>query len=199
MIYIIQPIIFCNQGKFPPVHEDFEPETLAEGSIFEHIRRKAKTFPLLGNQKTTEFKNMSIPGNSASEGFEVYGRYQVLQNPVIMSDPDAMDIGRNATTKGVTKPEDILFSGSSIYIGDKMVISPKATPSGKELRSNEEPAPSISLVKRSLVNPASYKESYQPQSSSPALLHSQCSLFVNSGDVRKENSFLGFKSVFSFL
>ncbi|KAL3526077.1 hypothetical protein ACH5RR_014449 [Cinchona calisaya] len=198
----LEPV--CNRGptpgKFLPVHEDFEPETLAEGCIFDHIRRKAKTFPLLGNLYSTEFKNMSNHGNLTFDGFEAYSRYQVLHDPVIIADPDAMDIRRNATTKGATEPEDIQSSGKSIDIDDKMVISPKATLNGKELRSNEEPAPSIPLViKRKLMNPVSFRVSYQPQPSSSALLHGQCSSVENSVDFREENSFLGFKSVFSFL
>ncbi|XP_027153798.1 DExH-box ATP-dependent RNA helicase DExH17 [Coffea eugenioides] len=189
--------LVSNTGNCRPVREDFEPETLDEGSIFDHIREKAKTFPLLGNLKTTEFKNRSNHFNSGNEGTEVRSLYEAPQDPVIISHPDAMR--RIPTAKGVTEQEDFLFSGNSRDIGDKIAIDSKATLNiSKEARSNEEPAPGIPLVRR-LVKPVACTESNQLRPSSQALLHRQCSLFVKSGEVKKENSFLGFESVFSFL
>lgn len=188
----------CNQGNCPPVREDFESETFDEGSIFNHIRRKAKTFPLPGNLKTTEFKNMSNHFNCGSEGIEVRSLYEAPQDPVIISHPD--DMRRIPAAKGVAEQENFLFFGNSRGIGDKTLTASKSTLNiSKKTKSYEKPAARIPLVKRRLVKAVACTESYQPRPSSQALPHRQSSLFVKPGEIEKENSFLGFKSVFSFL
>jgi hypothetical protein len=175
-----------NQGKLLPCQQRIEPEALSEETIFDHIRKKSKIFPVLDDSKTIELKLIAPSGNYAFDGCESSSQNQVLQTAFTISNPpDAVHIRSNAAS-GVTKAKD-MFCGSSTNGRDKMVTA------------TEGPDPGLLLAKDRLVNRASFAENNEDQPSSAGSLNRQCCLSTTMGSVRIEDSFLGFKSIFSFL
>ncbi|XAR51890.1 DNA helicase [Bertholletia excelsa] len=47
-------ILDTDRGKLPPESEESLPKTLTEETIFEHIRKKSKTFPIINKLKSVE-------------------------------------------------------------------------------------------------------------------------------------------------
>lgn len=154
------------RGLVPPLPEEIICKTLNEEKIFDHIRKKAKNFPLFDKAKTVEdlrkqpeFRKVPrLVSNSEPKAIEMAafgnkevsenscGTYKKLDNPL-------KELGTDADSTSITVP---CFGCSDAESRRK-----------KQIASNGS--------KR------------------------QCCSLETAGEIREANSFLGFKSVFSFL
>ncbi|CAI9109838.1 OLC1v1009749C1 [Oldenlandia corymbosa var. corymbosa] len=168
----------------PPV-----PEQLTGEMIFDHIRRKAKTFPVPDNLKATELNELNRKKQSGISDLTSQGITEAYCQKELPKD--------SATVPGFMDfEEDLMFDWSSLDRFNGRTVSSEIVP------NREVPAPRNLAVHRNQVKPpVTYAErSPQHQPSSPALLHRQCSSYSSKEDIIKEqNYFLGFKTIFSFL
>lgn len=154
------------RGLVPPLPEEIICKTLNEEKIFDHIRKKAKNFPLFDKAKTVEdlrkqpeFRKVPrLVSNSEPKAIQMAafgnkevsenscGTYKKLDNPL-------KELGTDADSTSITVPS---FGCSDAESRRK-----------KQIASNGS--------KR------------------------QCCSLETAGEIREANSFLGFKSVFSFL
>ncbi|CAA2997099.1 D -box ATP-dependent RNA helicase D 17 isoform X1 [Olea europaea subsp. europaea] len=174
--------VWARENKLTTETQYVESENLTDGNIFEYIRKKQRNFPEFNNLKPVDSNLVTLDCESWNEnGSErgssyLYGRghanpNQLVQNVGII-DGETNDTSRNT----IFKERD---ANSKDYF------------TGLELKTTQEPSHSTIL--------GSSAESIAKKLSSPSLLKGQiCSLAIE-GEIKKENSFLGFQSVFSFL
>ncbi|KAK3032096.1 hypothetical protein RJ639_036310 [Escallonia herrerae] len=141
-------------GKLHPEPEASTSRTLTEETIFEHIRRKAKNFPLLDELKSINTKSSSLRNKPALENQSE-------------------------------------FCGSSV--GTFQESHSGVSRSSTDTRGSK-------LVTRQVQYPESSTEANGKQLCSPVMPKRQCCSVELAGEgTREVDSFMGFKSVFSFL
>ncbi|KAL2500073.1 ATP-dependent DNA helicase MER3-like protein [Abeliophyllum distichum] len=189
------------KGKLVTETQYVESENLTEGNIFGYIRKKARNFPDFDNLKSvgsnlvtldceSYHENGSERGSSYLYGFGYANPNRLVQDIVII-DGETTDTSRNTIfNERDANLKDTVLCGTS-DTRRNISFPTKASFTGLEQKITQ--VPSHSNLSESSA------ESNVKKLSSPNLLKEQnCSLAIE-GEIKKENSFLGFQSVFSFL
>lgn len=181
-----------------PEPEESVVKPLTGETIFEHIRRKAKNYPVFDELKSVKSEYCTLTDELFSENqhtfsvsdfdmFEKAHSDQILQDRVIILDSEPM------TTRKDTILTKVKHDGAY-----EEVNSPSKVPR-IDLKSFKIPSPNNSLVKKELQCPRSSIRTNGKQLYSPVLSKTQSCSSQTAGEIREADSFLGFKSVFSFL
>ncbi|KAL5793217.1 hypothetical protein ACOSP7_001811 [Xanthoceras sorbifolium] len=194
-------------GGLPSQDEERTSKTLTEETIFDHIRKKSKNFPafnfnILKNLEAetrihTNKHSSDNPPESciAASGIFNTNPNEVLRDSLIIPELDCGEEDRGARgTKAGTK-------ASSCTTNGKVNLHPKVSNTNTELSSTKMLSYDISMMKKSMQfgEPGSSMEFSREQKCSPNGPGMQCSPLALTGKTREVDSFLGFKSVFSFL
>ncbi|KAK4846686.1 hypothetical protein QYF36_020841 [Acer negundo] len=176
-------------GGVPCLHEENTSKTLTGETIFDHIRKKSKNFPALNFNNI--FKNVEAEPllhtnkhSSASDILEDTNPYEILRDSHSQINPK-LDSGDAIGTKR---------SSCATY--------GKVSNANAELSSTKMLSYDISMIKNStwFGEPGSSMEVSRKQKCSPSGSGRQCSSPLTiTGKTGEVDSFLGFKSVFSFL
>lgn len=203
----------------PPESEESTFKTLTEESIFDHIRRKSKNFPVINKLKTMDFESLlwtkdsseslAMTGSAASEILKEMNPDEVLRDMISTSDLEPREVEKDAfVSKDSTEVKHNIYFGSSY---GSLNLPPKVSSTNADLSSikmlsfdismskNEEQlADPVSSMKSSSKQQCSSRESKRQQCSPNEFKRLCCSLETAS-ETKEAESFLGFKSVFSFL
>ncbi|CAK9176144.1 unnamed protein product [Ilex paraguariensis] len=201
-------------GMLLPEPKEHTSKPLTDGTILKHIRRKAKNFPIFDNSKSIESKSFTI----ASERFwvnqqpkfscayfdeiDMANSNQVVRDTVTILDPEPMDTKEDITEmKGDTKAKLNMRCGSSFGQYRKMDLPPKTNSSDAMPTSirDHRPCLNVPLAKKEFRFPGSSTDTSGEQLYSPSLSKRQCGSVATAHENGEVGSFLGFKSVFSFL
>ncbi|CAI9758578.1 unnamed protein product [Fraxinus pennsylvanica] len=174
--------VWIREGKFTTETQYVESENLTDGNIFEYIRKKARNFLEFDNSKPIDsnlvtldceswHENGSESGSSYLYGWDYANPNRFVQDVVII-DGETNDTSRNT----IFKERD---ANSKDYFTDL------------ELKTTQVPSHSTIL--------GSFVESSVKKLSSPSLLKGHSCSLATEGEIKKENSFVGFQSIFSFL
>ncbi|XP_010936598.1 ATP-dependent DNA helicase MER3 homolog [Elaeis guineensis] len=184
-------------------HGETESKTKTEGMIFDHIRKKSKNFPTLLTSKAMDCSHQPLiltrKGTPLANHFE-QNEIEVHFDNVILIDSEPTDASPKST-KAISSPIETKgsckkISGSSSSISDSEFSSAFAGDLNDGSENNkltyDGPLEGMKMVgcKRAFpmeLDPVSKRPDVQQHRS-----------FEPPGD-RREVSFLGFKSVFSFL
>ncbi|XP_059639958.1 DExH-box ATP-dependent RNA helicase DExH17 isoform X2 [Cornus florida] len=177
-------------GNLSPEPEESLSKMATEETIFEHIQRKAKNFPVFDKLKALQSKSYARTN-------ELFSKHQ----PVINLDPEPEEVGNTVDRKETARVMKNMLCGSSRGACGYMDIYPNISSSDADLTSIKMPSLGTPSLKKELqlTNLGNFMESSGKQPYSPNLSGKQCCSLVTSGETRKVDSFLGFKSVFSFL
>lgn len=205
----------------PPEPEQGAFKTLTEESIFDHISKKSKNFPVINKSKTIisepslwtqeHSEGRDEFGSSASETLKDTNSDKVLKDTIVISDFEPSEVEKDACSKESTKVKHNLFPGSSSGTFGLLNIPPRASGTNGDLSSIKMLSFDISMLKNNeqIADPVSSTKSSRKQQHSPReSKRQQCSRseprrqFCSSetaSETREADSYLGFKSVFSFL
>ncbi|KAG6719998.1 hypothetical protein I3842_03G036300 [Carya illinoinensis] len=205
----------------PPEPEQGAFKTLTEESIFDHISKKSKNFPVINKSKTIisepslwtqeHSEGRDEFGSSASETLKDTNSDKVLKDTIVISDFEPSEVEKDACSKESTKVKHNLFPGSSSGTFGLLNIPPRASGTNGDLSSIKMLSFDISMLKNNeqIADPVSSTKSSRKQQHSPReSKKQQCSRseprrqFCSSetaSETREADSYLGFKSVFSFL
>lgn len=210
------------EGVLPPEPEESTFKTSTEESIFDLIRKKSKNFPVINKSKTIdsapslwtkERSSESRAGSgSAASILKEMNSGEVLRDTIIILDSEPTEGGKDArVSKESSKVEHDLFRGSSPCTYGLLNPPPRVSSMESDLSSmkmlsfdisilknNEQLADPLSSMKSSREQPCSSRES-KSQQFSASVPRGQCCSSETATENREEDSFLGFKSVFSFL
>ncbi|XP_059294176.1 DExH-box ATP-dependent RNA helicase DExH17 isoform X2 [Lycium ferocissimum] len=173
-------------------------ETMAEEMIFEYKPMDSKIFHSFENVKNTEPKLLSMSNetfiihqpqhNSAIFGFQETTTTKVAENAAVTMDLEPVKTKGNAI-KQIKEVEDLTLHGYTRGTGEKtdlsLETSRKDAEEGSRLLS---PADAYFIMN---------KVGYPLRS--PSFQEQQCTSSVQVGEINQANSFLGFKSIFTFL
>ncbi|GMY13327.1 DExH-box ATP-dependent RNA helicase DExH17 isoform X5 [Fagus crenata] len=203
----------------PPESEESTFKTLTEESIFDHIRRKSKNFPVINKLKTMDFESLlwtkdsseslAMTGSAASEILKEMNPDEVLRDMISTSDLEPREVEKDAfVSKDSTEVKNNIYFGSSY---GSLNLPPKVSSTNADLSSikmlsfdismsknKEQLADPVSSMKSSSKQQCSSRESKRQQCSPNEFKRLCCSLETAS-ETKEAESFLGFKSVFSFL
>lgn len=207
----------------PPEPEESTSKTLTEGSIFDHIRKKSKNFPVINKLKTIDSELLLWTKEHSSESGAEFGTAyseilnelnsdKVLTDTITISDLEPRKVERDScVSKESTKVRHNLFSGSSPGTYGLMNLPPRvSSPSGdlssiemlsfdiSMLKNNGQSADPVSSMKSSRKQQCSSRE-FKRQHYSPTVSRRQLCSSETANETTEADSFLGFKSVFSFL
>ncbi|KAK4477374.1 hypothetical protein RD792_016595 [Penstemon davidsonii] len=173
------------EGTYETRTKNIESFTLTEETIFEHIRKKSKNFPTFDNLKSTNTELLNMDGDSNRNNVTIHEGFFDGSNEIDaettyarMDKQNIKDISRSGISNTYS---NIGFPSKDPYLG---------------LRMNQMPSFSVSMGKHDIELHA---ESNVKHLSSPSLSKKQCGSLGMVGLPRKEDPFLGFQSVFSFL
>ncbi|KAB1209142.1 putative ATP-dependent DNA helicase HFM1 [Morella rubra] len=210
------------EGILPPEPEESTFKTSTEESIFDLIRKKSKNFPVINKSKTIdsapslwtkERSSESRAGSgSAASILKEMNSGEVLRDTIIILDSEPTEGGKDArVSKESSKVKHDLFRGSSPCTYGLLNPPPRVSSMESDLSSmkmlsfdisilknNEQLADPLSSMKSSMEQPCSSRES-KSQQFSPSVPRGQCCSSETATENREADSFLGFKSVFSFL
>ncbi|KAE8723712.1 hypothetical protein F3Y22_tig00011824pilonHSYRG00046 [Hibiscus syriacus] len=175
-----------DSGDLRPEPKTFSFERLTEETIFDHIRKKSKNFPVTNTPKVIEYDCFIRAEAHNSENQPGFG------SATLCTSKDAMVISKlehkeaNVDPGGTisTNVKNITFNGSS----------PGAN--GESASSIKMLSFDISMVKNNSKHPADLGSSTEDGRSDSK--RQRCS-FTSTGQAREVDLFLGFQSVFSFL
>ncbi|KAH9742365.1 DExH-box ATP-dependent RNA helicase DExH17 [Citrus sinensis] len=187
----------------PSQYEECTSKTLTESTIFEHIRKKSKNFPVFNSNisKTMEsdsaiqtnehfLANQSEFCIATSDVKKDANSDAVLIDGSTISDIEFGALDKNANDNKVcTKQNHNIVSGSCCRTFRKLNLSPIASVAG-----TAEPSSSIKMLSFDI-------SMMKKQKCSPNTSTRQCCPLplASTGKTKEVDSFLGFESVFSFL
>lgn len=191
------------EGVLPSQYEECTSKILTESTIFDHIRKKSKNFPVFNSNILKTMKSdsaiqtneQSLANQSefcvaASDITKYANSDAFLRDGTIISDIElgALDKNANGNTEGMTQNHNIV-SGSCCRTFGKLNLSPIALVAG-----TAEPSSSVKMLSLDI-------SMMKKQKCSPNASTTQCCPLplVSTGKTKEEGSFLGFESVFSFL
>ncbi|KAL3813807.1 hypothetical protein ACJIZ3_015075 [Penstemon smallii] len=173
------------EGTYETGTKNIESFTLTEETIFEHIRKKSKNFPTFDNLRSTNTELLNVDGDSNRNNVTIHEGFFDGSNDI--------DAETTYARMDKQKIKNISHSGISNTYSN---IGFPSKDSCLGLRMNQMPSFSVSMGKHDIELHA---ESNVKHLSSPSLLKKQCGSLGMVGLPRKEDPFLGFQSVFSFL
>lgn len=191
------------EDTVPSQYEECTSKSLTESTIFEHIRKKSKNFPVFNSNisKTMEsdspiqtnehfLANQSEFCIAASDVKKDANCDAVLRDGSTISDIEFGALDKNANDNKVcTKQNHNIVSGSCCRTFRKLNLSPIASVAG-----TAEPSSSIKMLSFDI-------SMMKKQKCSPNTSTRQCCPLplTSTGKTKEVDSFLGFESVFSFL
>ncbi|KAL9454808.1 hypothetical protein AB3S75_010249 [Citrus x aurantiifolia] len=192
-----------DKDTVPSQYEECTSKTLTESTIFEHIRKKSKNFPVFNSNisKTMEsdsaiqtnehfLANQSEFCIATSDVKKDANSDAVLIDGSTISDIEFGALDKNANDNKVcTKQNHNIVSGSCCRTFRKLNLSPIASVAG-----TAEPSSSIKMLSFDI-------SMMKKQKCSPNTSTRQCCPLplASTGNTKEVDSFLGFESVFSFL
>lgn len=167
--------MFGIQGGIPSQDGEITSKSLTEETIFDHIRKKSKNFPAFSVLKNLEAEALLNTKYHSDNISKDNNHNEVLRDNLIIP---VVDRDAGATTAGT-----------------------KVSNTDTELSSTKMLSFDISMIKNSTQfgETGSSMEVSGKQKCSPSESGRQCSPLALTGKTREVDSFLGFKSVFSFL
>lgn len=181
-------------------------KTLTEESIFDHIRKKSRNFPVINKLKTIDSEPL-LWTKEHSESRTEFG----TATSEILNEMHSDKVLTDTITKESTKVRHNLFSESSSGAYGLLNLSPRVSSPIGDLSSIEMLSSDISMLKnngQSADHVNSMKSSRKQQCRSKEIKKQHCSPSVSrrqfcssetASETREADSFLGFQSVFSFL
>nr|CAN69243.1 hypothetical protein VITISV_038879 [Vitis vinifera] len=169
-------------------------QIVSEDTIFDHIRRKAKNFP------NTSLKNQPVLHEDSFDTLEGTNSSEALKTTIVISDsePKKMEKESHHVREG-TKMDPNIISGSTCGTHGSLDLPPEVS----SIQTDPTHIPSfyVSRVKNNVQNadPGMCVKNIRKRSLSPNGSKGQCCPAATPGKIREVDSFLGFKSVFSFL
>ncbi|XP_021299206.1 DExH-box ATP-dependent RNA helicase DExH17 [Herrania umbratica] len=200
-------------GDLPSEPEVLSFKTLTEETIFDHIRKKSRNFPVLNTPKpvesdsffwTEEHFTVNRPRfcNATSTTSNDSNSSNVVRDAMVISELEPGEVNIDVCeTKAGTKAENNVCHGSSSGANGKSAVSPKVSSTNAGISSIKMLTFDISMVKNS-KRPADLGSCVKDGSKelpSPIESKRPCCSVASTGKVREVDSFLGFQSVFSFL
>ncbi|XWS30379.1 hypothetical protein CRYUN_Cryun24cG0112300 [Craigia yunnanensis] len=200
-------------GDLPSEPEAVLFKTLTEETIFDHIRKKSRNFPVLNTPEPIEFDSFTWTEEHYStnqQGFcnatlgtsKDANSSQVLRDATDISELELGEVNRDVCgTKAGPKAKNNEFHGNSSGANGKSAVSPTVSWTKAGTSSVKMLSFDISMVKNSkrLADLRSSFEDGWKEKLSPTDSKRQCCLLASTGKAREVDSFLGFQSVFSFL
>ena len=186
-------------------------QIVSEDTIFDHIRRKAKNFPVFNKSETPESdstiltkehfsENQPVLHEDSFDTLEGTNSSEALKTTVVISDsePKKMEKESHHVREG-TKMDPNIISGSTCGTHGSLDLPPEVS----SIQTDPTHIPSfyVSRVKNNVQNadPGMCVKNIRKRSLSPNGSKGQCCPAATPGKIREVDSFLGFKSVFSFL
>lgn len=177
-------------------------KSLTGETIFDHIRKKAKNFPLL---KTLEFNPFKQP-EFCTDAFGVSSGTKCddfMGDIILISDLETREDEKDACGNRVGKKVNHnIYSGSPYHTFGTTNVYPRVSSTDvADLSSIKMLSFDISMLKDSKgeSDPCITFESRRKQKHSPSVPQKQCFTLATAGKAREAESFLGFETVFSFL
>ncbi|KAK9272433.1 hypothetical protein L1049_002806 [Liquidambar formosana] len=199
--------------KLPPELEESTLKAVTEETIFDHIYKKARNFPMFDKSKTVESSELLIPTkehfcenlpkffSADSDILEDINSDEVQRDAIIISDLEPKGIEREACcTKSGTKVKHYISAGSSCAMNGKLELPPKDSSRNADLTSIKMPSSNVAFAKNAgSSDAAGFIESSKKQQRSPLVSKRQCCSLATASTSKEADSFFGFRSVFSFL
>ncbi|KAE8021512.1 hypothetical protein FH972_007396 [Carpinus fangiana] len=182
-------------------------KTLTEESIFDHIRKKSRNFPVINKLKTIDSEPLLWTKERSSESQAEFG----TATSEILNEMHSDKVLTDTITKESTKVGHNLYSESSSGAYGLLNLPPRVSSPSGDLSSIEMLSSDISMLKnngQSVDHVSSMKSSRKQQFRSKEIKKQHCSPIVSrrhfcssetACETREADSFLGFQSVFSFL
>ncbi|EOY02467.1 ATP binding,ATP-dependent helicases,DNA helicases [Theobroma cacao] len=200
-------------GDLPSEPEVLSFKTLTEETIFDHIRKKSRNFPVLNtlnpNESDSFFRtdeyfavNQRWFCNATSRTSNDSNSSNVVRDAMVISELEPGEVNIDVCeTKAGTKAKNNVFHGSSSGANGKSAVSPKVSSTNAGISSIKMLTFDISMVKNSkrLADLGSCIEDGSKELRSPIESKRPCCSVASTGKVSEVDSFLGFQSVFSFL
>ncbi|KAM2014479.1 hypothetical protein ACFX16_045132 [Malus domestica] len=168
-----------DRAGLPLEPEDGTFKTSREETIFEHIRTKAKNFPVINKSKMVDSGYSTMKEHPSKSRLE-------------------FSIDTTGTLKGTAKsnkvPRDTAFDSDS---GTRKAsnVSPRGLGDGAEKMLSFD----ISMLKNTKKSPEPGSAGKRKHELSPLVPQRQWCSLTSAGKTREADTFLGFESIFSFL
>ena len=182
-------------------------KTSTEESVFDHIRKKSRNFPVINKLKTIDSEPLLWTKEHSSESRAEFG----TAPSEILNETHSDKVLTDTMTKESTKVGHNLYSESSSGAYGLLNLPPRVSSPSGDLSSFEMLSSDISMLKnngQSADHVSSMKSSRKQQFRSKEIKKQHCSPIVSrrhfcssetASETREADSFLGFQSVFSFL
>ncbi|KAK1567272.1 hypothetical protein Q3G72_010178 [Acer saccharum] len=186
-------------GGVPCQHEENTSKTLTGETIFDHIRKKSKNFPAFN---FNIFKNLEAEPPLHTNKHSENSHESCIAASEILEDTNANEVlSRGEVDRDARGTKAGTKAGSCATYGI-VNLHPKVSNTNAELSSTKMLSYDISMIKNSsrFGELGSSMEVSRKQKCSPSGSGRQCSSpLALTGKTGEVDSFLGFKSVFSFL
>ncbi|XP_050271163.1 DExH-box ATP-dependent RNA helicase DExH17 isoform X3 [Quercus robur] len=191
------------EGGPPPESAESTLKTSIEESIFDHIRRKSKNFPVINKSMTKDFESLLW----TKEHFSDSQADSSSASSEILKEMNPDKVLRTSDSESTEVKHNIYFGSSYGLLNlPPRVSSTNADSSSTKmlsfdismLKNREQLAEPVSSMKSSSKQQCSPRESKRQQCS-PNEFKRQCCSMETTSETKEADSFLGFKSVFSFL
>ena len=166
-------------------------KTLIGETIFDHIRTKAKNFPVIGKPNVVEAESLIQRKESPYKTEKEFS----MDSTAILKGTKPNEVIRD------TESDGMLFSRSSCNLSVNLKVSPGGLDNGANLSSSNMLSFDISMFKnpkRPADVGSTMENTRKKHQHSPIVPPRHCS-FTAVGKSREAETFLGFASVFSFL
>ncbi|KAF8408273.1 hypothetical protein HHK36_007422 [Tetracentron sinense] len=195
-----------------PETEENILKTITEETIFDHIRRKSKNFPVFAKSKTLESGALTLTRkrfcenqselHNATDNWEETSARQIHGDSVIVPDSEPRQMEEHVfdTNEGAKVKHHIFFGGSSGRNG-KLDLPLEVAGTSTDLTAIEMVSSAISTVKKHvwLAELGSSIDSSRKEQNCSNVSTAQCCSLKTTCENREVTPFLGFKSIFSFL
>ncbi|KAJ7970807.1 DExH-box ATP-dependent RNA helicase [Quillaja saponaria] len=207
--------LLADGGVFPPEPEEGSYQTKIEETIFYHIQRKAKNFPVINKFDSMgpfiqEKKFSQNNSESLAAAFDVSKQTYssaIVRDTIVIPDPETSEPEKDSHgIKDSKKVRHYKFEGSSGIQGVPNLPQQNSS-SNADLSSIRIDVPMLknklssepgSCMRSSKNQHFSGRESKE-ELSSPSEIRRQCWSLETASKTKEVESYLGFKSVFSFL
>ena len=211
VLYGVLNHLFVSIQADLPERTESTSQIVTENTIFDHIRRKAKNFLVFNKSETPESdstiltkehfsENQPVLHEDSFDTLEGTNSSEALKTTVVISDsePKKMEKESHHVREG-TKMDPNIISGSTCGTHGSLDLPPEVS----SIQTDPTHIPSfyVSRVKNNVQNadPGMCVKNIRKRSLSPNGSKGQCCPAATPGKIREVDSFLGFKSVFSFL
>ena len=191
-----------------PQRMESTSQIVTEYAIFDHIRRKAKNFPLLNKSETPEsdstiltkehfLKNQPALLEDVFDTLDGINSNEAPKKVIFISDPEPKETQKEC--HGAREMDVDIISGSTYGTHWSLDLPPIV--SSIQTDPTHTPSFYVSKAKSDKQNAdlGLIVNNIRKKNHSPIGSKGQCCPAATPGQIREVESFLGFKSVFSFL